>query len=1306
MLSILGVFAPVARADTPVFPVFSGYPKQGCFGYAVASTGMWDGRGTISVTVPGPVVDAWLIWEGVNDTDDPGNPDTTTLELNGQTVVGQMTDHTHYSTVHADWYQWVANVGPSGYNLVSQGSNTFDVFEWWPLATYRDGSGSFDPRRNGASLLVIYDRGACSDPVEIIPYFGSDYVWWQGDRKFDGGPLTDNHVFTFQSAPIDRQAHLVINFAGVSHTAPLAGICRDTAIWAAVGTGTPPGAIVQPGYPGSRGINGGVLVGDNLFNISPPCKQAMAYPLVNVQGGFVGAEWSTTDLAFDVPAGDEWLAVQLESVTPGDPGTRPGGESGAWTGGIFAIPLPPPELTLDKSDGLSTAQPGDVLTYTLSFDNIGAGPAFDVTITDTLPNFSTYQSCSTPMGTCSVSGNVVTFNIGRLDAGNSGTATVVVKLDDAFPVGTTDVVNRAVISTTTNGDDPTNNEAEDVTSVTANASLSISKSDAPDPVQAGDLLTYTLSWGISGNAFVTGTTITDTLPAEATFVSAEGGGTYDPATHSVRWDLGTRYPGAQTPLSLVVRVKNRILTNTPITNTARLSVNDAGVAPSEASAVTTVKSPYLPGTIGDTVWHDLNADGVRDADEPGIGGVTVDLYVDDNHNGIVDATDTFVARTTTDMDGHYRFEHLITDNYLVTVSDVAGALAGMTKTSGAVGVDDNSQPDPYAVALGNGETNLTADFGYTAGGMGGGSSVSIGDLVWRDANGDGVYDAATEVGIRGVTLRIYRDLNGDGVIDSGDAAFGMVTTDPDGHYLFYDLPPDKYVVDVTDENHVLTFYTLTTGNDPAAVDVSAGVDNLDVDFGYKPTGTGRIGDLVFYDMNNDGVQQADESGLAGIELALFDVGADNTCGTADDTLLARTWTGPDGNYLFEGLPAGTYCVQVVESSLTSPALVLGAHFTNPHGPITLADGGAYLDADFGYTAAAIEGTVYEDANGNGSQDTGEGGISGAGVCIYKDSSTTPTACTTTDGTGGFRFPMLVAGTYTVQITSWTSGYETTTPESVTLTVPAGTVGRANFGLARPNVAVSKTFDVPIGAPVKVEVGDTITFTVQVENTGGVPLTVVPLSDTYDPTYLEFVRATVSPDSTTPAGTLTWNDLTGSGDLAPGASITVKVVFRALAETSSTTNTATVSGVRSAGGQTLPDKSSDITFSIQAPTAVTMADILAEFDGSGAVILTWVTTAEFDNWGFNVYRATVDDPAQAVRMNDSLIPGRGQSVSGATYRFIDRDVQPGQTYWYWVEDVDLNGTTTWHGPVEVVVPEVMEPGSGGGGHVFLPFIMHQ
>ena len=65
-------------------------------------------------------------------------------------------------------------------------------------------------------------------------------------------------------------------------------------------------------------------------------------------------------------------------------------------------------------------------------------------------------------------------------------------------------------------------------------------------------------------------------------------------------------------------------------------------------------------------------------------------------------------------------------------------------------------------------------------------------------------------------------------------------------------------------------------------------------------------------------------------------------------------------------------------------------------------------------------------------------------------------------------------------------------------------------------------------------------------------------------------------------------------------------------------------------------------------------------------------------GFNIYRAGAD--GVFVKINAEIIPAQGTSASGAAYQFVDSSVQNRQTYSYKLEDVDLNGTATQHGPV--------------------------
>jgi hypothetical protein len=55
----------------------------------------------------------------------------------------------------------------------------------------------------------------------------------------------------------------------------------------------------------------------------------------------------------------------------------------------------------------------------------------------------------------------------------------------------------------------------------------------------------------------------------------------------------------------------------------------------------------------------------------------------------------------------------------------------------------------------------------------------------------------------------------------------------------------------------------------------------------------------------------------------------------------------------------------------------------------------------------------------------------------------------------------------------------------------------------------------------------------------------------------------------------------------------------------------------------------------------------------------------------------------VKINPSLIPAEGSPSQGASYQFIDEGVQNRKTYFYRLEDIDLNGISTMHGPVSAV-----------------------
>jgi hypothetical protein len=98
----------------------------------------------------------------------------------------------------------------------------------------------------------------------------------------------------------------------------------------------------------------------------------------------------------------------------------------------------------------------------------------------------------------------------------------------------------------------------------------------------------------------------------------------------------------------------------------------------------------------------------------------------------------------------------------------------------------------------------------------------------------------------------------------------------------------------------------------------------------------------------------------------------------------------------------------------------------------------------------------------------------------------------------------------------------------------------------------------------------------------------------------------------------------------------------------------------------------------AATAVSLLSFTAQGEGS-AVSVEWQTAREFDNVGFHLYRSS--SPAGPFeRINDNLISATQTQAKGGTYSFADTDVKVGSLYYYKLEDIDVYGKHTRHGPI--------------------------
>ena len=86
--------------------------------------------------------------------------------------------------------------------------------------------------------------------------------------------------------------------------------------------------------------------------------------------------------------------------------------------------------------------------------------------------------------------------------------------------------------------------------------------------------------------------------------------------------------------------------------------------------------------------------------------------------------------------------------------------------------------------------------------------------------------------------------------------------------------------------------------------------------------------------------------------------------------------------------------------------------------------------------------------------------------------------------------------------------------------------------------------------------------------------------------------------------------------------------------------------------------------------------------TSVVIVEWTTESEVDTAGFNVYRSeSAEGPY--IQVNRELIPSSPDPILGGHYAYTDTDVVPGRVYFYQLEDVELDGASTCHGPIEVV-----------------------
>jgi LPXTG-motif cell wall-anchored protein len=465
------------------------------------------------------------------------------------------------------------------------------------------------------------------------------------------------------------------------------------------------------------------------------------------------------------------------------------------------------------------------------------------------------------------------------------------------------------------------------------------------------------------------------------------------------------------------------------------------VALGDGSSHLTADFGYLGSAeLGDLVWLDFDGDGAPDAGEPGLvnAEVTVTWYGADGVPGGGD--DLILPTYITDTAGNYLATGLPDGEYGVEVT--SGIPAGLVNSA-----DEDADLDGQTDVSGltSGSSHLTADFGYAGTG-------AIGDTVWWDLDGDGNQGVA-EPGFSGIDVTLtWAGLNG--VFGDADDAVFTTTTDGDGMYLFEYLPPGDFIV-VVDETGLPAGVAQSADPDLALdgqseVTLGLGQTDLAQDFGYR--GAGSVGDYIWYDLNNDGVQDGNEPGVGGGEVLVTFFGPDGVIGGGDDVVFRAT-TDTAGNYTVPGLPSGFYSAAVDLATIPAGTTVT-ADLDGGDPEVTLFTLGAAEDkTDVDYPLvgdASLSGTVWNDVDADQVIASGEAGIPGVTVIVTWTGPVGPVVIAVESGPdGSWDLPTLPPGDYTVELDLATvpPGMSPTTPTDDSVTLPVGGHGVVDFGLA-------------------------------------------------------------------------------------------------------------------------------------------------------------------------------------------------------------------------------------------------------------------
>ncbi len=442
-----------------------------------------------------------------------------------------------------------------------------------------------------------------------------------------------------------------------------------------------------------------------------------------------------------------------------------------------------------------------------------------------------------------------------------------------------------------------------------------------------------------------------------------------------------------------------------------------------------------PAKLSGKTYVDNDNNGSFSAGDTPLAGVTIMVYNN--------ATGAYVSSDVTDASGNYSITGLPAGTFKVV--ETQPALYGDRSETPGTGTTSSTVNDQILVTLASNGNSTGNNFGELPG--------VISGAVYFDADNSGTNNAG-DTPVSGVSISLLNEIG---------TVVATTTTDGTGAYSFTGLPAGKYSVVETQPSaygdgaeNPGTGTTSSPMNDRINVTLAAGGSSTANSFGETLS---AIKGSVYEDTTLNGKLTAGEAAIVGVTVNLL-----NAAGTQ----IATTTTNGTGAYEFLDLLPGKYTVVEVQPvgyadrPETAGNLAAVPASTNDRIAVDLTNGGVSVGNNFGeitLVPGTISGTVYVDANTNGSLTAAEPKISGVTVELL-DATNTVIATVVTGPNGTYSFPNLAPGNYKVrevQPTTWIDAAETagtgtaavassTTNDVIAITLANGeTSSGNNFG---------------------------------------------------------------------------------------------------------------------------------------------------------------------------------------------------------------------------------------------------------------------